>query len=119
MCGLKYYTIESRNDQSQKRKTSNMKFQWIVMGMFEKMQHFLFRSLRSYQVIVKDGIKDNDMLEYQLQHEDYLMKTFCTVYPYGLNEKTKFINKGRPIEKLSPLLPRYGESFIKPEHAPK
>ena len=28
----------------------------------------------------KNGLKDNAMLEYRLQHEDYRMKTLLTVY---------------------------------------
>lgn len=33
------------------------------------------------------------MLEYRLQCEDYWVKTLCTVYPYGLNERTKVLSK--------------------------
>ena len=40
------------------------------------------------------------------------MKTLRTVYPYGLNEKTKFMNKDGPVGKLFPPLPRYGERFL-------
>ena len=36
----------------------------------------------------ENGIKDNATSEYQLQLEDYWMKTLHTVYPYGLNERT-------------------------------
>ena len=45
------------------------------------------------------------MLEYQLQHEDYWMKTLCTVYRYGLNERTKYMNQLPPLQ-------RYGACFI-------
>ena len=31
---------------------------------------------------------------------------------YGLNERTKFMNKDSPIGKHFPKLPRYGERFI-------
>ena len=37
----------------------------------------------------ENGIKANMMLDYQLQHKDR-MKILCTVYLYGLNERTKF-----------------------------
>ena len=47
---------------------------------------------------------DHKMLEYCLQQEDYLIKTLRTVHPYGLNEKTKFMNKYVPVDKLfSPM----------------
>ena len=49
------------------------------------------------------------MLEHRLQREDYCMKTLRTVYPYGLNERTKFMNEDI---RLFPPLPRYGERFI-------
>ena len=52
------------------------------------------------------------MLEYRIQHGNYWMKTICTVYPYALNDRTKFMNKDSPIGKLFPLLPRYDERFI-------
>ena len=60
----------------------------------------------------KNGIKDNVMLECRPQREDYWMKTFRTVYPYDLNERTKFINKDSSIGRLSSRLPGYGERFI-------
>ena len=40
------------------------------------------------------------------------MKTLHIVYPYGLNAKTKFMNKDSATEKLFPPLPRYAERFI-------
>ena len=43
----------------------------------------------------ENGIKDNAMLDYRLQREDYWMKTLCTVYPCNLNEITKYMNKDR------------------------
>ena len=43
--------------------------------------------------VCKKGKKDNAMLEYQLQREDYSMKTLRTVNPYDLNKKNKSINK--------------------------
>ena len=49
------------------------------------------------------------MLEYRFQCEDYWMKTLRTVYPYGLNERTKFMNKD--IKLFLPL-PRYDERYI-------
>ena len=52
------------------------------------------------------------MLEYCLQREDYWMKTLHIIYPYGLNEKTKFKNKNIPVGKLFAPLLRYGESLL-------
>ena len=43
--------------------------------------------------VIENWIKDNAMLEHQLQPEDYRMKTLYTVYPYGLNQRTKFMKK--------------------------
>ena len=40
------------------------------------------------------------------------MKTLRTVYPYGLNERTKFMNKDKPAGQLFPPLPRHGTKFI-------
>ena len=59
-----------------------------------------------------NGKIDPAMLEYRLQREDYWMKRLRTVYPYGLNERTKFMNKDSPIGKLYPSLPRYGAKFV-------
>ena len=49
------------------------------------------------------------MKMYRLQREDYWMKTLRTVYPYGLNEKTKFMNKNSHKWRF---FPRYSERFI-------
>ena len=51
------------------------------------------------------------MLE-RLQSEDYWMKKLRSVYPYVLNERTKFMNKDSSIGKLFPPLTSYGERFI-------
>ena len=59
-----------------------------------------------------NGVVDPAMLEYRLQREDYWMKTLRTVYPYGLNERTKFMNKGTPTGKLFTSLPRHGAKFV-------
>ena len=48
---------------------------------------------------------DHKMLEYSLQQEDYWVKTLHTIYPYGLNKKTKVINKNVPVCKFFPPLP--------------
>ena len=52
------------------------------------------------------------MFDYQLQREDYWMKTLRTAYPYGLNEIAKIMNKDIPINKFFPPLPGYGEGVI-------
>ena len=63
----------------------------------------------SIQVIKKlarndyeNGIKDNAMLKFRLQREHYWMKTLRNVYPCGLNERTKFMNKDGPIGRHFP-----------------
>ena len=60
----------------------------------------------------KNGVVDKAMLKYRLEREDYWMKTLRTVYPYGLNDKTKSMNKDIPIGKLFPPVPRYGTKFV-------
>ena len=69
-------------------------------------------SLKShYEMVMKMKEKryvvkwSNAILKYQLQHEDYLMKTHHTIYPYDLNGWTKFMNKDISRGKLSPPLP--------------
>ena len=78
-----------------------MKFRLTIIGMLALMQHFEFKSLESSHEIV--------MNMYRLQREEYWMKTLRTVYPYGLNEKTKFMNKNSHKRRF---FPRYSERFI-------
>ena len=52
------------------------------------------------------------MLKYRLEREDHWIKTLRTVYPYGLNERTKSMNKNFPTGKLFPSLSRYGTKFV-------
>ena len=59
----------------------------------------------------EDGIKNN-MLEYQDRNDVYQVKILLIVYPYGLNERTKFMIKNGLIGKLFPRFARYGECFI-------
>ena len=59
-----------------------------------------------------NGNLDQNMLKYRLEREDYWIKTLRTVYPYGLNQRTKFMCSSKPIGKLFPPLPRYGERYI-------
>ena len=59
-----------------------------------------------------NGAIDEKMRERRLEREDYWMKTLRTVYPYGLNEKTKFMNQDTPIGILFPPLPRHGQKFL-------
>ena len=39
-------------------------------------------------------------------------KVKITIYPYGLNERSKFINKDSPKRKLFPTLRKNGQRFI-------
>ena len=60
------------------------------------------------------------MKMYRLQHEDYWMKTLRTVYPYSLNQKTKFMNEDSRKRILFPrhtvvnalLIPKYGPKSL-------
>ena len=60
----------------------------------------------------KNGSMDLEMLEYRLQREDYWIETLRTNYPYGLNERTKSMNKDLPVGKNFPSLPRHGAQFL-------
>ena len=59
-----------------------------------------------------NGVVDDKMRDYRLEREDYWMKTLRTVYPYGLNERTKGMNSEIPVGKLFYPLPRHGEKYI-------
>ena len=61
-----------------------------------------------------NGQFDKTMLKTRLEREDYWMKTLRTVYPYGLNDRTKLMNKMKPVGQLFPPLPRYGTKFVNP-----
>ena len=56
-----------------------------------------------------NGSRDEELYTERLDREDYWMKTLRTVYPYGLNEKTKKMNKLMPVGKLFSPLSRYGD----------
>ena len=60
----------------------------------------------------KNESMDHKMLEYCLQQEDYWVKTLHTIYPYGLNKKTKVVNKNVPVCKFFPPLPWYWECYL-------
>ena len=44
-----------------------------------------------------NGYSNGSLDRAMLEREDHWMKTLRTVYPYGLNERTKFIHKDKPI----------------------
>ena len=52
------------------------------------------------------------MSQYRLQREYYWIKTLRVVYPYGLSERIKFMNKDSPVGNVYSPFPRYGECFI-------
>ena len=58
------------------------------------------------------GAIDPEMRERRLKREDYWMKSLRTIYPYGLNEKSKYMNQNIPVGRLFPSLPRYGEKYL-------
>ena len=60
----------------------------------------------------KNGKRDKEMYKYRLEREDFWMKKLRTIYPYGLNEKSKDMNKKSlnwPVGKLFPPLARHGQ----------
>ena len=59
-----------------------------------------------------NGSIDAEMRKYRLEREDYWIKTLRTVYPYGLNDRTKSIHSDTPVGKLFPPLPRHGNKFV-------
>ena len=56
-----------------------------------------------------NGEYDPASAERRLLREDYWIKTLRTVYPYGLNIRTKYMCQDKPVGKLFPFLPRFGE----------
>ena len=60
----------------------------------------------------KNGKIDLEMLKYRLIREDHWIKTLRTVYPYGLNERTKSMNIEKPAGQLFPSVPRHGTKFV-------
>ena len=56
-----------------------------------------------------NGKYDPNIGEQRLLREDYWIKTLRTVYPYGLNVRTKYMCQEKPVGKLFPILPRQGE----------
>ena len=50
----------------------------------------ILEKLEGYNFI--NGQRDFTVQKLCLQREDYWMKTLCTIYPYGLNEKAKNSN---------------------------
>ena len=59
-----------------------------------------------------NGIVDEQMRKYRLEREDYWIKMLRTVYPYGLNDRTKSMNTDVPIGQLFPSLPRHGLKYV-------
>ena len=81
--------------------------------MFAKRQPFLLKiNEKLLGNGYKNGTKDNNMFQYQLQRQDYQMKTLRTPYPYRLNERANFMNKGNATNKFFRPLPEYGKGFI-------
>ena len=56
------------------------------------------------------------MLNYQLQREDYWIKT---VHSYGLNKRTKIMNKDSSQGKLSHHFQDIANALLTLEHSPK
>ena len=59
----------------------------------------------------KNDRVDEEMRAQRLEKEDYWMKALRTVYPYGLNEHTKFMNEDVPVGRLFYPLPRHGTCY--------
>ena len=55
-----------------------------------------------------NGSRDKEMYKKRLEREDYWIKTMRTVYPYGLNDKTKEMCSELPVGNLFNKIPRYG-----------
>ena len=64
----------------------------------------------------KNGSIDSKMRDIRLKREVYWMKKLRTVYPYGLNEKTKFMNTKIASGKLFPPLARYSDRYPNGRH---
>ena len=118
ICRWKNYNFESKNEHSQKRKIRyfsrkidryrNVYKNATFLIYWKVTRIWLWNRRKRY--VVKWS---NAILKYQLQHEDYLMKTLRTVYPYGLNGRTKFMNKDNPRGKIfSPTSKKWWQSKI-------
>ena len=59
-----------------------------------------------------NGKIDPAMLKLRLEREDYWIKTLRSIYPYGLNDRVKSMDKDIPAGKLFPPLPRHGTRFV-------
>ena len=59
-----------------------------------------------------NGRIDEAMRKYRGDREDHWMKLLRTVYPYGLNDKTKSMNQDKPVGQLFPPLPRHGSRYV-------
>ena len=59
-----------------------------------------------------NGKIDETMSRYRHEREDHWMKLLRTIYPYGLNDKTRSMNEDKPVGKLFPPLSRHGSRFV-------
>ena len=98
ICRWKYYTIESKNKHSQRRKSECE----ISIDHYKNVCKNATFSIHIIEKLPENG--------YENWVKDYWMKTSHIVYRYGLNERIKFMNKDSA--KLFLPLPRYDERFI-------
>ena len=55
----------------------------------------------------KNGARDKAIYQYRLERQDYWIKKLRTIYPYGLNDKTKSSSDDIPTGQQFPPLPRF------------
>ena len=114
ICRWKNYNFESKNEHSQKRKIRYFsrkidRYRNVYKNATFSI-HCQVTRIWLWNCSKRHVVKwSNAILLYQLQHEDYLMKTLRTIYPYGLNGRTKFMNKDNPRGKIFPPLHRNGD----------
>ena len=71
------------------------KYEYICVHKYEYICVQILEKLPGNGYI--NGQFDKAMLKTRLEREDYWMKTLRTVYPYGLNDRTKLMNKMKPV----------------------
>ena len=115
-CNLQYVgeTTTPLNIRMNTHRTSKMGCTHLIEHLKETCQN----SSLTVQIIEKlqgngynkFGTIDEEMKKTRLTREDEIIKTLRVIYPYGLNSKTRKLNRNNDnIGKLFPPLPRIGE----------
>ena len=72
--------------------------------MFSLFRLFYFQDNNIYGDGYKNGARDQAIYQYRLERDDYWIKKLRTIYPYGLNDKTKSSSDDIPTGQQFPPL---------------